>query len=315
MPISRRSFIKNSTLATAAIPFLQPEIISSSSESSFVPKIHIFSKHLQFLNYEQMALKAKEIGFDGIDLTIRPQGHVLPEKVETDLPKAVAAMKKVGFKPSLFCTAVEDAQKDVDRKLLETASKHGFTHYRMNWYRFPKDTPMSEAIEGFRQKMVGLSDLTKKLNLQGCYQNHAGVMLGGSIWEIWSILQGTNPQHMGVQYDIRHATVEGGLNWSNGLRLVQSSIKTVVLKDFYWAKQNGKWITKNVPLGEGMVDFKAYFKLLKQYKIEVPFCLHLEYPELGGANNGAFNITVEPEVVYNAMKRDLDTARRLWLEA
>jgi L-ribulose-5-phosphate 3-epimerase UlaE len=30
--------------------------------------------------------------------------------------------------------------------------------------------------------------------------------------------------------------------------------------------------------GEGMVDFKTYFKLLKQYRIMVPVTLHLEYP-------------------------------------
>jgi sugar phosphate isomerase/epimerase len=313
MSISRRSFIKNTTLVTAALPLIHQNTFSSEYTNDSLPKIHIFSKHLQFLDYEAMAQKAKEIGFDGIDLTIRPQGHVLPEKVDVDLPKVVAAMKKVGFRPSLFCTAVEDAQKEIDKKLLETAAKYGFTHYRMNWYRFPSDQNMPEAIESFRKKMVGLSDLNKKLNLKGCYQNHAGVMLGGSVWEIWNILQGTNPQHMGVQYDIRHATVEGGLNWPNGVKLLHSAIKTVVLKDFHWEKINGKWITKNVPLGEGMVDFKGYFKLLKQYKVDVPFCLHLEYPELGGANNGAFKITVEPEVVYKAMKRDLEKARQLWL--
>lgn len=35
-------------------------------------KICIFSKHLQRLNYNDMASLAAEIGFEGIDLTIRP---------------------------------------------------------------------------------------------------------------------------------------------------------------------------------------------------------------------------------------------------
>ena len=47
-------------------------------------KIHIFSKHLQFLIYKDMAEAAAEMGFDGIDLTVRPNGHVLPERVRVN---------------------------------------------------------------------------------------------------------------------------------------------------------------------------------------------------------------------------------------
>lgn len=315
MSISRRSFLRNTALATAAVPFVANELNAMNNPAPKSPKIHIFSKHLQFLGYDEMSGRSKEMGFDGIDLTIRPQGHVLPEKVETDLPKAVEAMKKAGLSPSLFCTAVEDAQNPIDRKLLETAAKLGFSHYRMNWYRFPQDKSMPEALEGFRKKITGLGQLNKKLGLKGCYQNHSGVMVGGSIWEIWHILQDADPAHMGAQYDIRHAVLEGGLNWPNGLRLLEPSIRTVVLKDFYWEKKGNKWVSVNTPLGEGMVDFTAYFKLLKKYQIDVPFVLHLEYPEIGGANNGAHKITVDQQVVFNAMKRDLARARQLWEEA
>lgn len=315
MSVSRRSFLKNTGLATAAIPFIVSELNAFNSQPAQSPKIHIFSKHLQFLDYNEMASKAKELGFDGVDLTIRPKGHVLPENVETDLPKAVEAMKKAGFSPSLFCSAVEDVQNPTDKKLLETAAQLGFSHYRMNWYRFHQDKPMPDALEGFRKKISQLSQLNQKLGLKGCYQNHSGIMVGGSIWEIWHILQDANPNHMGVQYDIRHAVVEGGLNWPNGLKLVEPSIRTIVLKDFCWEKKGNKWVIKSTPLGEGMVDFIAYFKLLKQYKIDVPFVLHLEYPELGGANNGASKITVDQQVVFNAMKRDLAKARQFWEEA
>ena len=51
----------------------------------------VFSKHLQFLDYEEVGKTAKNMGFDGIDLTVRPRGHVLPERVEDDLPRAVQA--------------------------------------------------------------------------------------------------------------------------------------------------------------------------------------------------------------------------------
>jgi sugar phosphate isomerase/epimerase len=223
-------------------------------------------------------------------------------------------MKKAGLQPSLFCTAVEDATNPTDKKLLETAAKQGFSHYRMNWYRYPDPKSIPAALQEYTQKIAGLSQLNKQLGITGCYQNHAGRMVGASLFEVWQLLQKADLEFMGTQYDIRHAMVEGGLSWQTGLNLIQPHIKTLVLKDTTWENKNGKCTIHNVPLGEGMVDFDAYFKFIKQNNVDVPVCLHLEYP-LGGADQGADKITVDKKVVFDAMKRDLAKAKELWEKA
>ena len=60
-------------------------------------KISVFSKHFQWTNCREMAAIAKEVGFDGIDLTVREGGHVLPERVEADLPKEPTRSVKLGL--------------------------------------------------------------------------------------------------------------------------------------------------------------------------------------------------------------------------
>src|SRR5690348_4871884 len=50
-------------------------------------KISVFSKHFQWTGWDEAARLAADIGFDGLDLTVRDGGHVLPERVEQDLPK------------------------------------------------------------------------------------------------------------------------------------------------------------------------------------------------------------------------------------
>lgn len=313
--LSRRDFLINTALAGSLAPFLTQETFSKNVASAAdVPKINIFSKHLQFLNYKDMAEAAKEIGFDGIDLTVRPKGHVLPERVENDLPLAVEAMKKVGFSPLLMATAIEDVNNPLDKKVLEVAAAQGIKYYRMNWYKYNDQKTIPQLLDVYRDKVAALSKLNTKLGITGCYQNHAGRMVGASLFEIWELLQKADLSHMGAQYDIRHATLEGGLSWQTGYELIKPNIKTIVLKDFMWEKTNGKWGPKNVPLGEGMVDFKTYFKLLKTNNIQAPVCLHLEYP-LGGADQGADNITVAPKVVFDAMKRDLLKVKELWEQA
>ena len=63
-----------------------------------------------------------------------------------------------------------------------------------------------------------------------------------------------------------------------------------------------------------MVDFLKYFRILKDFGLKPPVCLHLEYP-LGGAEKGRSEITVDQHVVFDAMRKDLTTAQKLWTEA
>lgn len=312
---SRRDFIKKTALAAGTLPFLSAglPVLGSNGKDMPLPKVHVFSKHLQFLDYNEMAEVAADIGFDGVDLTVRPGGHVLPERVEEDLPKAIAALKKHKLPPQLFCTAVEGVGP-LDKKVLETAAKNGLKYYRMNWYDYEKNKTMPESLDEDKKQMKALGEINKKLGLVGCYQNHAGLRVGGSPWEIYQLLEDADPAHMGAQYDIRHATVEGGLSWRNSLRLLQPRIKTIVFKDFRWAENNGKWDAENTPLGEGMVDFKTYIGLLKNYQLDVPISLHFEYP-LGGAEHGEKVLKVEQKVVFDAMRRDLKRLKDMWREA
>src|SRR4030095_6748724 len=160
------------------------------------------------------------------------------------------------------------------------------------WFNYLEGKSIPDSIQHFQQVMKGLSELNKKMGLIGCYQNHAGDGMGASIWELWELLKTADQKFLGVEYDIRHAMVEGALNWKSGLRLISPHIKTITLKDFKWVNNNGVFTLHQTPLGEGMVDFKTYFALLKQYKIEVPVTLHMEYP-LGGAEDGATTLRSE----------------------
>ena len=63
-----------------------------------------------------------------------------------------------------------------------------------------------------------------------------------------------------------------------------------------------------------MVDFDKYFKLLKKYRLNPPVSLHLEY-DLGGAEKGNRDITVDEKVVFRAMERDLNRVQNIWREA
>ena len=313
---SRREFIRNSGLAAAGLPLMTVPggLMPQTGQQSTGLEVHLFSKHLQFLDAEQASEVTASLGFSGLDLTVRHNGHVEPKAVRDTLPGTIEAIRRGGSRCSLITTEVEDAEDETDKAVLETAAAEGITYYRSNWYRYHPDLTMKESIGRYAQQIAGLSEVNKKLGLTGCYQNHAGNLIGASLWEIDSLLEVADTEFFGVQYDIRHAIVEGGLSWENGLRLMHTKIKTIVLKDFKWSLVNGQWQVVNTPIGEGMVNFKRYFRLLKDYGIRVPASLHLEYP-LGGAEHGERDLKIDSELVFHAMKKDLNSVTDLWEQA
>lgn len=311
-PMTRREFTKKSALAMGFLPFLNIENgILRDKDNSQPLAVHLFSKHLQFLSYKQAGEQAAEMGFQGLDLTVRPKGHVLPESVAQDLPKALEDIKKGGSSCIMMTTAVADASNQTDINVLKTAAEHGIKYYRPDWFKYSESNTMEADLEYYQQKIKALSSINEQFGIIGCYQNHAGRSVGASIWEIKKILELVNTDYFGAQYDIRHAMVEGGLSWENGLKLIKPSIKTIVLKDYKWGQIDGIWKPINVPIGEGMVDFKTYFSILKAYQINVPVSLHLEY-DLGGAEKGKKSISIDKNIVFRAMQKDLKTVQRLW---
>ncbi len=313
----RRIFIKRGALVSTFLPFvpyLPTGYPLKASPSKEALKVYVFSKHLQFLNYQDMALVAADIGFDGVELTVRKRGHVLPENVTEDLPKSIEAIKESGLMADMIVTGITELNPQ-SRTVLETAAGLGVKHYRLGYFRYPQTGTIPDALQKFNQQVKELAAFNDQLGLQGCYQNHSGTGVGANIWDVWKLLQGTEPRNMGAQYDIRHAVVEGGHSWPTGLRLIKDHIANVVIKDFRWEKIQGKWQIFDTTLGQGMVDFDAYFKKLKGYGINVPVSIHYEY-DLFGVEHGAAKVEKsDHKKIFDAMQKDLQFVRRCWKEA
>ena len=292
------------------VPFIRPSKLFEGVPSHST--VHVFSKALQFLDYNNMAAAVADIGFDGVDLSVRPGGHVLPENVGNDLPKAVSVLKKHGLQSIMMTTSIKDSGDRVSQNVLRTAASLGLKYFRTDWFRYPEKGSMPETLKGYEKKLNSLAALAASLGIQGSYQNHAGNYVGASVWEMYELVKSSDKNGMGCQFDIRHAVVEGGLSWPQNLRLLAPYINTIVVKDFLWQKIDGKWSVVDVPLGEGMVDFPKYFSLLRQYGLNVPISLHCEYP-LGGAEHGARQISVDKKVVLDAIQKDL-TRLKTWLK-
>src|SRR5262245_1806178 len=78
----------------------------------------LFSKHLPELGWKDLGRAVKDAGFDGVDLTVRTQGHVLPERAAEDLPRAIDAITSQGVKVPMITTELTSAAAPTARPIL-----------------------------------------------------------------------------------------------------------------------------------------------------------------------------------------------------
>lgn len=317
--INRRNFLRTSMLAGAVFNQSVADAFSESGspspqKTSDAFKVSVFSKNLQWLSFTEMAKIAADIGFDGIDLTVRPGGHVLPENVSVDLPKAVEAIRKSGLEVFMITTAITDASDPHTVRILKAASALGIRHYRLGWFSYDSKQTIENNLKNFERQLRSIAELNATYGIIGEYQNHSGTHFGAPVWDLHKVLQLINSPWIGSQYDILHATIEGFNAWSLGYELLKPYIKSLDIKDFQWSANSGKWALEVVPLGEGLIDYPKFFSMIKRDGIKVPLSVHFEFP-LGGAENGATTLTIKREDVISAMKKDCDKLRTLMLDA
>ena len=108
---------------------------SEAGEANSAGRLPIvyFSKHLQWLNWEQMAATAKELGFDGLDVTVRQGGHVEPARVQQDLPKVAKIVRQAGLDIPMITAGIVDANSPDAEAIIRSASEAGITRYRWGW--------------------------------------------------------------------------------------------------------------------------------------------------------------------------------------
>ena len=289
-------------------------LLASQAAAKDKLKVSLFSKHLHFLQGEELAKAVAETGFDGLDITVRKNGHVEPDRVRQDLPPLVAILRKQGIEVSMVTTDIVDPDTPFAEDILRVISELGIRHYRFmpsGGFKYTADKPYPAQLAAYQPRVVKLAALNAKYKTCAMFHTHSGRnAVGASFWDLDIIMKDVDPNLVGVNYDVGHATVEGGLGgWINSFHMLKPRIRGIALKDFAWGKDaRGAWQAQWQPIGQGMVHFDEFFPMVAAANFTGPLQVHYEYP-LGGANNGSKTITIPKDEVLAAMKRDLAKIR------
>ena len=301
--MNRREFVIGSAFGAVVLA-------STTAKGASRLNASIFSRHLQFLSGSELPKVAKELGFDGIGLTVRNGGHVEPNRVTQDLSPLVKLIRQEGLDVPMIATNIADASSPFADDILRTAGELGIRLYRWGSFRYEGNAPILPQLDALKPRVEKLVGLNKKYNVTAAYHTFAGNTVGASIWDLYYVLKDFDPKLVGYNFDSGHMTTEGAAgSWATNLRMTGAYLHNVSLKDYTWSQgQNGQWTRRAVPLGQGIVRLPQFFQILAQMNYTGGCELQTEYP-LGGADTGQRTLTLPREDVYAAFRHDLQQIR------
>ena len=283
--VTRRDFLSRAGLATAAClaPRLALAANAPAPKAAALGRYDIGILEKWFfdggdggpLKYtaEQMAQTLDEIGLD-LELTLRKQGHVTPEKAPDELPPMAAALAKK--KRRILWVALDTVRPDEPHweKAVRVAKQLGVPQYRHRGFQYQPGKPLKPQIANFNSMAKEFAAANKEIGIQAVYQIHSGPRHAGSAaWDLDMILDGIDPKHFGVAMDPRHLMVEQGTAWPTGIQLLAPRTVALCMKSFKWEGDR----VVNVPLGQGRVTKAVVDQIIAAHGGPLPICIHVEY--------------------------------------
>lgn len=257
-----------------------------------MPPICVYSQNLIQVPYPELGMIAQQIGYDGVDLTVFNGGHVDPKITNVDMVRAIESIRGAGLDVPMISTNLTGVS---DQSIYGILAITG--HTQVHLYRtgfWPWTTPQNPVpdiprrMAQVRGELNSLMLIGRGYQMAAMFPNRAGGFVGGSTWDAQAIIGDMDPQWIGYYFDPSQATAEGAVSgWEIALRLALPRLKAVAVQDFTWAKSGGAMKMQMCPMGQGVVDWPAFFRILAEAKFTGPISIHQEYtaPDALGAMN------------------------------
>ena len=245
--------------------------------------IAVFTKSFQDRSIEQVCRIFRKLGVDGLDLTVRPGGHIHPKDAEELLPQAVLAAHHQNLRVLMLTTSITQADRAAE-KLLTAAAKEGITRVKLGYYRYPGFGQLRRRMDEVKRHLERIARMARPLGVLPCVHIHSGPYIPSHGTMLYELLRDFEPGELGAYVDTLHMALEGGgAGWRQGLDLLAPWIALVAVKNFRWETgrrdRHGqlRWHTRNCPLADGVSPIPDFVACLRQLGYRGIYSLHSEY--------------------------------------
>lgn len=235
-------------------------------------RITVFTKPWGDPGLEELADLVAEMGFDGVELAVRPGYQVEPETALAGLPKAVSIFEKGGL-------AIESVATELSSRMVAACAAAGVPILRTMLPVDP-ETGYLESVKRFQAQARALIVEVEKTGVRIGVQNHCDNYVGTAAGLMAAL--DPLPESFVAVLDLAHTTLCGE-PVQYALEIARPRLAMVNLKNAIRVagpeNAHGEltWIRRWVGAKEGLTPWSEVVAELRRTQYAGPVCLTAEY--------------------------------------
>lgn len=240
----------------------------------------VFTKPWPDKPLDALAKFIKNLGFDGVELPVRPGYQVTPETVAKGLPEAARIFKDNGVK-------IGSISGPLDEPTFAACAAAGVPINRI-CVGIPRDKPYLAAVEDYWRSWDALLPAIDRTGVAIGVQNHCGRYIASAM-QTWHIVAHYNPRQVCAVLDVAHTALDGE-PIDLAIDIVWSHLRMVNFKNAYWRQAtppeavSAQWHVYWTSGRHGLANWPQAAIELKNRNFRGDLCFTAEYSDHSAAD-------------------------------
>jgi sugar phosphate isomerase/epimerase len=248
-----------------------------------VPKVCIYTEQFQSLPIPEVCQVFQRIGVDGLDLTVRPGGHIAPQDAKEELPKAVQTARDHGLEIMMLTTGITAPDRHAE-DIIAACQKLNIERIKLGYFPAGEFGSLAKRMDDVRRELDAIVKLATKYDVRPCVHVHSGATIPSNGFVLYELIREMPPDRIGAYLDSYHMMITGGAGgWQQAIDLLRPWISLVALKNFQWEKGERddvgqqQWRTNYCRLEDGIAPIPDFVSTTHQAGYRGFYTLHTEY--------------------------------------
>lgn len=282
-PLRRRSFFRLAAASGLTTFSSKRSLAEDTFDTRSTPEVCIYTEQFQSLPIPEVCKIFKRIGAQGLDVTVRPGGHIKPEDARVQLLIAARVAREHELKIMMLTTGITAADRNAEN-ILAACQEIGVDRIKLGYFRPGSFGTLRKSLDTTRRQLNQISQLAAKYGVLPCVHVHSGETIPSNAFLLYEVIRDIEPSRIGAYLDSHHMTITGGAGgWRQAIDLLTPWISLVALKNHRWhthgRDETGqqKWRTSYCRLEDGVAPIPDFVRTVHQAGYQGFYTLHTEY--------------------------------------
>lgn len=241
-----------------------------------------FTKPLREMDVPRLVDALRSMEMEGADLCVRDGYPVNPGNVRRELPAAAKRLREAGLTVPMISapTGLYDPADPTAEALFAGCHDAGIALLKPGYWQF-RPGPFQPQLDRARREIAGWQQLAERFGVRCCVHIHSGRYLTINTGSALLLVQDTDPQHIGLYLDPGHLALNGEPA-DMSVSMAGERLAIVAVKDLMWMRTQDARVRawKCMPLGQGFVHWREWWRSLNDADFRGPVTIHSEYEGL-----------------------------------